>query len=321
MSLRFLQGVCTGGEYNGSFIFAFEHRQERQGYLGGLITAASTSGMVFAIISSLMVTHFFKSEIAWRIPFIIGGIIALLGYGLRRYIIESPEFIDFSRTQKIDNRYKFFNLLQNSFTAFGMIFFIGATSGGLFYFQFIYLNGYCTKALGMDGTSVTVINTFAMILYVMFLPLFGHLSDVYGHYKTIFLASIMTCILIIPMYLIIAEGTIWHLAFAQVVISGCIACFVAPSHIIMKNAFPVNVRYVAVSLSYCLGMCLLGGTTPLICTWLSQNAPLSLSPGFYIITLCFVAAMFIRKYCEKNNKDIHGSSKESHHKESLNKAA
>lgn len=292
--LRFLQGMCIGGEYNGAFIFAFEHIHHRQGFIGGIITSAAICGMVLAISMSLLVIRFINMETAWRIPFITGGLIAMVGFKVRRLVRESPEFVKLSLSYRLRDPITFFTNLQKHFIPFGMVFSIGAISSSIFYYQFIFLNGYCIKTLQMDSFAVMATNTFIMLVYALFLPLFGRFSDKIGHARALLAGTLALIALIMPMHLFVLEAKIPYLAIAQIVLSACAACLVAPSHTVMQRAFPVDIRYVAVSLSFSLGVCLLGGTTPLICTWLTNALNSHIAPALYLLTVGGLAFVFMR---------------------------
>jgi len=75
----------------------------------------------------LLVTKFFHYENAWRIPFLIGGGFALVGYFLRQYLVESPEFISFksSLRYQVSNKPSSLREILNNRRSFALVFAIG----------------------------------------------------------------------------------------------------------------------------------------------------------------------------------------------------
>lgn len=298
--MRFLQGVCTGGEYNGAFIFAFEHKRSKEGFLGGLITAFAASGMLLAIATSLLVVRFFPQDYAWRIPFILGGLIAMSGYYIRRYIMESPEFSESRQKFQRIGLKQVYEFSKKSFLPFAVTFWIGAVSGAMFYYQYIFLSSYCTKNLGMSTSTVTGINTVVMMFYVFMLPFFGAISDRVGHYVTSMLSTLVCCLVIVPITFLLQQGNSVGLIVTQLALSALTASFVAPSHIIMKKAFPISYRYLAISLSFSLGMCVFGGTTPMVCTWLVHTLDVPYASALYILFVCGMGFLTLRMAAQQN---------------------
>jgi MFS transporter, MHS family, proline/betaine transporter len=74
---RLMQGLCTGGEYNGAAVFALEHMKAKPGKISGMISASCVVGAVSATLMAYLVTNFLKFDNAWRIPFLMGAFVWL----------------------------------------------------------------------------------------------------------------------------------------------------------------------------------------------------------------------------------------------------
>src|SRR6185295_4043792 len=95
--LRFLQGLSVGGEFTGSVTFLVEHAPpSRRGYTGSWAGfSAQTGALLGSGVSTLVMLSVSEEALhqwAWRIPFLAGGIIAAMGWYLRRRVPESPAF-------------------------------------------------------------------------------------------------------------------------------------------------------------------------------------------------------------------------------------
>ena len=91
-----VQGLSVGGEYTSSMVFLVEHAPEgRRGLMGAL--AACGAGGVGTLLGSAMGAGFAASMSeatleawGWRIPFLVGLLIGIAGYFLRRHVLDNP---------------------------------------------------------------------------------------------------------------------------------------------------------------------------------------------------------------------------------------
>jgi MHS family proline/betaine transporter-like MFS transporter len=96
-ALRFLQGLSVGGEFTGSVTFLVEHAAPTErGYIGSWAGFSAQIGALLGSGVGALATASLSSEAleqwGWRIPFVAGSVIALVGWYLRRRIPESPAF-------------------------------------------------------------------------------------------------------------------------------------------------------------------------------------------------------------------------------------
>src|SRR5262245_23976447 len=91
--LRMVQGVSVGGEYTGSMVFVVERASEgHRGLMGALNACGATGGILLgsavgAGFAASMSTEALESW-GWRIPFLLGLVVGIAGYFLRRHVIE-----------------------------------------------------------------------------------------------------------------------------------------------------------------------------------------------------------------------------------------
>src|SRR6476619_6032365 len=94
---RILQGISAGSEQQSAITFMVEHAPpNRRGLFGSFTNMASGLATLCATGSAALVTALFAPDTladwGWRIPFLIGGILGLVGLVLRRNSDEPPEF-------------------------------------------------------------------------------------------------------------------------------------------------------------------------------------------------------------------------------------
>ena len=86
--MRVLQGFSVGGEYTGSVTYLVETAPDkRRGLAGSIANIGATVGLLLAsgvaTATAMLANSAEVQSWAWRIPFLLGGIIATAGYILR----------------------------------------------------------------------------------------------------------------------------------------------------------------------------------------------------------------------------------------------
>ena len=101
ISCRILQAISASGEVMGGKIFAMEHLGKRNfGNVSGLTSLGGSLGVGLAMGMGLLIS---KTGISWRLPFFIGGSLAIVGLMIRRKLSESPEFISLLKNMPKNN--------------------------------------------------------------------------------------------------------------------------------------------------------------------------------------------------------------------------
>src|SRR6185295_18030931 len=92
--LRMLQGLSVGGEYTTSIVFMVEHAPPgRRGLIGAVGCCGAIAGILLgsatgALLSELLPTETMTAS-GWRIPFMLGLVVGVAGYFLRRHLDET----------------------------------------------------------------------------------------------------------------------------------------------------------------------------------------------------------------------------------------
>jgi len=88
VSLRLIQGFCLGGELPGSITYVVETVPLRAGFVCGVVFFCVNSGVLLAAAVNLSLHAVLSADdvatYGWRIAFIFGGLIGLVGFWLRR---------------------------------------------------------------------------------------------------------------------------------------------------------------------------------------------------------------------------------------------
>src|SRR5262245_40063469 len=104
--LRVIQGLGVGGEWGGSVLLALEygHRGKR-----GFWASWPQAGVPLGLLSAASVLALFEGNLSqadflqwgWRVPFLISGLLIVVGLLIRIRILETPLFRQLQATQQV----------------------------------------------------------------------------------------------------------------------------------------------------------------------------------------------------------------------------
>ena len=265
IACRLLQGLCTGGEYNGAAIFALEHVQkERPGLVSGLISSSCVVGALLATLIGGLFLYEGAPSWFWRVPFIFGACVSVAGYFLRRYTFETHEFLQAQGVttvkEKVSIPYKGYA------KPFVVSVAVGAFNGALSYTLFGFLTLYLTQFVGfhmLKGIWCTVVG---LIAFGGACVLFGAYGDRLGERKAITYATYLAYVLVFPAFFLLNQPSLVAVLVGQILLGCLVGNFVGVTHFFLQSLFPVHMRYKGVAFGFCLGMTLTGGTTAMLLT-------------------------------------------------------
>jgi MFS family permease len=109
IGLRFIEGIFLGGEYTAATPMALEYAPKgRRGFTGALIQCSASGGpFVVAVLTTLVLLFAPKEGLhspyvqwGWRIPFVVGAVLAyLVAWFLRRRVEDSDVFKETPRSK------------------------------------------------------------------------------------------------------------------------------------------------------------------------------------------------------------------------------
>ncbi|MBY0292768.1 MAG: MFS transporter [Alphaproteobacteria bacterium] len=296
---RLLQGLCTGGEYNGAAIFALEHFGKlKPGTIGGIITSSCVIGALLATFSGFLISNY-GEEWMWRLPFIFGAFISFIGFIIRYFINETPEFSALKQTHKSFSLR--FSTLYNSYLSSSLLsFLVGSLNGALSYTLFGFLNLYMAKYLGLEAALAMKYNLVGLSFFMFFCPLAGYGLDRWGGEKAMQIASCAVLGGAIPVFFLLQTLNPVFILLGQALLGILTAGIAGAGHGFMQKLFPTHVRYRGISVNFCLGMALCGGTAPMLLTYLIEVHHFNLYvPALYLMCVSFVFLMVLMTFSRK----------------------
>lgn len=257
--LRIVQGLALGGELPGAFVFVYESLSKHRGVAQGVLMSLVFAGFLMGDLVSYFF-HIWLGEWAWRVAFLTGSFVALLGYYLRRGLHETPAFETIKRYEKFPlktllQKHKL-PLLSGICTVF-----IVSFSGVIIS---LYLSHYIRDILHFSEESTPILMLCVSVFEILLILFGGWLADSVPYRKILLVSSIGLMLCSIPgFYLMQYDSTmtiflgILLVAFMPAVASGVFMW-------LLNEVFPAKVRYTGVATSYNMSFAIVGGFAPMI---------------------------------------------------------
>lgn len=273
---RLTQGFSAGGEFGSSSTFLVESAApKRRAFAGSWQQVSVGAGVLIASVMGTILTSTL-SEAAmqswgWRLAFIVGGLLGLVGLWLRISVEETDSF---QQMQADDGRPKG-NPLVTMLTKHprAALRVVGITIAGTltYYIWISYMPGYANTAVGIPLDRAFLANTIAVAYFLCLLPFVALLSDRIGRKKTLLAFAIGFMVIAYPGFLLLELGGFWPLLVVEVAGVTLLAGYSANCAAVMAEQFPPEVRTTGIGLPYSLAVALFGGTAPYITTWMSSH--------------------------------------------------
>ncbi len=291
--LRLLQGFSVGGEFTGSVSYLVETApQHRRGFAGSFANFGSTAGVLLAAAVSAATVSLANPEQldswAWRVPFLLGGVIAAAGYFLRRRLRETGYRPPPKRANDPMPLKQAITLAPGA-----MICAVLFTSGyGIVnYLTMVFLPVYASEFGGVAEARVLQINTAAQAVALVLVPLAGWLTDHLVRRRSLLIAVfIAEAAVAWTLFTLAGSGGIAGYAVAQIAFGALLAMIMGAAPAMLVELFPSAYRMSGYSVSFNIGIGLAGGTAPVVATSLIGATGNLLAPAWFLMLGAALAA-------------------------------
>ncbi|WP_336159820.1 MFS transporter [Amycolatopsis sp. VC5-11] len=266
---RLLQGISAGSEQQSAISFMVEHAPpHRRALFGSFSNMASGLATLAATgAAAIIATAFTPKELAdwgWRIPFLAGGLLGVVGLILRARADETSEFEASSLVDKKSAPARLLALLREHPKALLQTAALSAPAVA-YYTWATFLPTYAQLTSGRDKGSTLVGSVIGLALLVIVVPICGALSDRLGRRKIFpIVGAAGMIVLFYPLMLLLERPGFW--VYVVVSASGWLVLGIwqAVYPTIQAELFPASVRVSGIGFSHQLVIAVFGGTAPLI---------------------------------------------------------
>jgi MHS family alpha-ketoglutarate permease-like MFS transporter len=234
-----------------------------------------TAGIVLASLigagaSSLLDAQDLRNW-AWRIPFLIGGLLGLVGLYLRRTLQETTPFTAQNGTspQRRTTRELVRGLARNRVSLARIIgLSLGVTV--VYYTWAVGVSGFVISSKGMAPSGALWSSVIANLFFMVSLPFWGRLSDRIGRKPVFITYGVAFMILSFPLLGALNDSPV-RLFLIMTVALFLLGAFVGIMPAYFAELFPTEVRASGIGVPYSFIVALFGGTAPYVLTWLTAH--------------------------------------------------
>ncbi|TNC27733.1 MFS transporter [Amycolatopsis alkalitolerans] len=308
--LRLIQGFALGGEWGGAVLIVSEHGDDRRrgfwaswpqcGAPGGNLLATA----VLAILAAVQSDAAFASW-GWRIPFLLSGVLVIIGLWIRLTVTESPVFL--AAQKKAENRehVPVLEVFRDNWRQ--VLVTIGArmAENVSYYVVTAFILVYVTTGLGLSKSTGLNAVLIASAVHFVTIPMWGALSDRIGRK---------------PVYLLGAVGMAgWAFGFfallntrspALIVLSVTIGLVLhgamyAPQAAFFAEQFRTRVRYTGLSVGGQLSSIAAGAIAPIVAVALFKGTGGTVAVSLYVVAMCVLTVIAVVSARETTRTSLH----------------
>lgn len=292
---RLMQGLSHGGESSGSYSFVIESAPDgqRARWVSAVacfaILPAAVAG-IFILVLRLALGGEAYTDWGWRIPFLVGGVLAVIGLWLRWRLDDPEEFKEATREEPVSN--PLLTVVKRHVRALATVTLLVSVQAVSTYMLLGYMYHFLVEEAGLDDTAALLSNAAAITVVAALLPVFGIAADRVGRKPVLFCSAGWLLLTAYPAFSLAANGTLAGAYAGQLLLAVGSAMAMGAGFVTMLELFPTAVRGTGHAISYNLGNALFGGTAPLIATALTTSWDSPIAPAFYVMAVA-VAGLIV----------------------------
>lgn len=306
---RLVQGFSTGGEWGGAATFLVEFAPPgKRGLIGSVQQFSVGLALIAGTLTAALLNGWLSKEAmidwGWRVPFLIGFVLAPVGLYLRARVAESPAYSRTVARQEVAKSPVLESLSTHRIpvlAAFGLSA-IGTVGN---YTYNIYLPTMATQKLGIAAGTAYTSATMAAVVLTVLTPVMGWLSDKTGRKPILLVSAVAYGLLSYPAFAYLTtapDGT--KLMIVQAISAALLAMYAGPLCAILAELFPTKVRFTALSIGYGMSVTLFGGFAPFIAGYLIENTGNPVAPAFFLVFAAIVSTITLALMKDRTNAPL-----------------
>ena len=292
---RVLQGLSLGGEYGTSATYLSEVADEKnRGFYSSFQYVTLIGGQLCAILVLLVLQQWLLTpeqlrEWGWRIPFAIGGLLAIFAAIMRSNLVETESFRAVEKERRRESSIR--ELLRYPRE---VLLVIGLTAGGTaaFYTYTTYMQKFLKLSVKLTDLQTTAVTAGSLIFAMALQPVYGAVSDRIGRKWLLIGFGVFGTLFTIPLLSGLREARdAWtaflYIAAAWAIVSG----YTSINAVVKAELFPAGVRATGVGLPYALTVSIFGGTAESVALWFKS---IGHEDWFYVyLTACIAVSLVV----------------------------
>jgi metabolite-proton symporter len=309
VALRFLQGLGLGGEWGGAVLMTLESGGANRRGLNaswpqvGVPLGLLLANGILALMGALTDEPAFLSW-GWRVPFLLSGLLVVVGLWIRMTIAESPLFREVEESHAKAGA-PIMEVLRNYPKQ--VLLAIGARVGVdvAFYTFVLFVTTYVATYLKLPRNYALNAVLIAAAVQVALIPFFGSLSDRFARRPVYLAGAIGAAVWVFVFFALLDTGQFWLIVLATVVALVFHAAMYGPQAAFISEMFPTKVRYTGASMGYQLAGIIGGALAPIISVALLDRFDTSIAVSVYALAMLLVTIICVLIAPETSKIDLH----------------
>ena len=300
--IRLIQGLSAGGEWGGSTAYLVEFAGEgKRGFIGSWQQVSVGGGFLLGSLMAALLNASLTPEAlmswGWRVPFILGLLVGLLGAYLRWGLDDTPAYTKIQERGEVARSplaEALTSYPRETLTAFGLT----LHNTVAYYIALIYMTSYMSAVAKIPQPTAVWIGTTCLAVFVFLIPFMGALSDRVGRKPLLIASCVGYAVLGDPLFLLASSGDVTNAFIAQLAMVVMLSPYAGACPATYSELFPTRIRYTALSIGYNTAVAIFGGFAPFIATFLIRETGNNLSPSFYVITASVITFLILLRVKE-----------------------
>lgn len=313
--LRLVQGFALGGEWGGAVLLVSEHGgDERRGFWASWPQAGAPGGNLLAtgVLALLAAVQSDEAFLAWgwRIPFLLSGVLVMLGLWIRISVEESPVFLEAQKRAReqaaagVKEQPPVVEVFRRSWRE--VLLAIGTRFGEniSYYILTAFLLVYVTVHLELSKSDALNAVLIGSAVHFVTIPLWGALSDRIGRRPVSLMGALGMAVWAFGFFALLDTES-----FPVIVLSVTVGLLLhgamyGPQAAFISEMFDTKVRYSGASMGSQLASIIGGALAPLIAVELLKDYRSSVPISLYLCFAALVTAVTVWIAKETRGRDL-----------------
>lgn len=302
--MRLIQGFSLGGEFTGSMVYTTEGSSP---LMRGLVSSSTAAGTTMGFILGSATAYLINASMTpddvntwgWRIPFVGSVVFLIVGYLLRRGIVETEEGLKAAAI-----RPKLLPALIADWRPIVQTFGIVAMTNAAYYMTFTFAVERRKALAGATGSEFLLANTLSLFVVLFSKPLGGWLSDKVGRRRLMMALTVVVMGCIYTSLNMMLYGSPTSFILGQMILAVPLGMALGMQGAMLVEIFPLRSRVTSMSVAYSITLALAGGTAPLVSSWLIDTLGHPLAPAYYIMAYGAIGLAIMWPMSETNTRRL-----------------
>ena len=281
--LRIVQGLAAAGEMPGSFVYLIESGpDDERGVFGSITLLGAFLGILAGSALGALITGSVSGAAlegwAWRLPFLAGSVLGIVGLALRRKLQELPPLGEPAASPVVE---VIKTCRRELLQGFGIVLVFGVS----FVLMFVYIVTWLRQQTHEPQAEILATNSISMVVLVAVTLAAAKLSDGIGRKPLLLFASAGLTAFAYPLLWLMHHDSLAMILCGQLGFALFIGAISGVMPATLGELFPRRVRVSAVALGYNVPMALFSGTAPLVGAWLVTTTGDAMAIAWYLMVV------------------------------------